>query len=547
MVRVCLQFLFVLLIFAASTAFADVVLPPPETTVPPIITSPINETPKDPSVNFHQERFLGEYSNSTLPPPGETPAQIAAIPQPGGTFRMSKYLTLQDAIYLALRTNPQVKINELDRINNKYALELAYREFVPQYTFNLTDTYATGAKPSYLLTNGITILSPIGTVYSVQNQNNLTSPNTNSTTLSITQPLLKGFNIPILTYYDAIDQEALAKLTFETNAIAVVNAVISTFRSLVSGFNQLEAERRSVEEQEEQLQQYALQYKVGKLSRADYLQSQGTIESTKLTYVQEQNAVQQSYQAFLAALGLIPTANLMIDKRIDFINFKVPQQDEAIAILMANNIQLQTDILNISIARRNIIRGENERRWELDVTATQNIVTNVNSGIPVTSTTTVTTPSGAVIPVTTAAGNGASLASGRSLQLSLTVPIDDVKSKADLIADRIAYESAKLTYQQDKANIIGTLISQLNTIKLDRQQIVLAQNTVNLQQLTLNATLLRKTYGKATMFEVTQNQTILLQDQLTLISQEITLQNDITQLSTILGTTLKDWDIALRY
>ena len=449
-----------------------------------------------------------------------------SLPLPSAKSLPKKTLTLREAIMLALRSNPDVKSSEIQRIVDKYQVILAKQIFHPQYKLNFTSTLQHSLKPAYSLVPDVSLLLHNGSQFSIDYSNSLDAGDA-VTMFSWRQPLIKGYGaVNTVPLYDALTNEKIAKLSFKNNIISSIVGVIASYRRLVQDFNNLAIQKRFLKESAEALRQYQLKVKVGKMAPSDILQQKANYETTKLALVQQQNSLQQDYQVFLSAIGLVPTAHLNIIKKIPTEHYPLPTEQEAIRRALKGNIAYHQALLQLENTRRAIITAQDERKWKLDVTGTET-VKNENTGIN-------------GLPVTT-------LNEGESVLFDLEIPIDNVQGKADEVSARVQLEQTKLALEQQKEDLIRQVMTQLQSVRSDWQQIQVSRSAVGLQSATLKAARLKLNYGRSTVFEVTQDQDLLLQQETSLVGTEINYLNDITGLQTIWGNTLDIWNIQLRY
>ncbi|MCB1826847.1 MAG: TolC family protein [Coxiellaceae bacterium] len=447
------------------------------------------------------------------------------LPEPLPSYLLSspRHLTLREAIMLAIRENPNIRSSELQRIVDKFTLILAKEVFQPQYTFKATQSLDHSMKPAYTFTPTVSVKTPLGTQLSVDYANNLDG-GSGGATFSVTQPLLKDFGaVNTVPLYDAFNNEAVAKMNFKNNVINSIDAVITAYRTLVSDYKNVEIQKRTLKETLESLKQYQLKVKVGKMAPSDLLQQKATVATTRLALVQQQNALQQNYQQFLSTIGLMPNAQLQIVTDISIDEYPLPTESDAIKRALNNNIAYRQALLQLENTKRAILTAQNQRRWSLNASATATLGQAAK-------------PVGIVDPGT-----------GPTFSLDLEIPIDNVGGQAAEVDARVAYEQAKLALEQQKEDLIRRVMTQLQTIRSDWQQIQVSKTAVTLQAQTLKAAKLKLNYGRSTVFEVTQDQDQLLSQQTALVSTEITYLNDITALHKIWGDTLDVWSIQLRY
>lgn len=447
----------------------------------------------------------------------------AIIPPPGITHTSGQILTLEDAIFLSLRNNPDVENAELTRVNDKFSLLMAYNAFFPQYTLGSTMAVPDEGQSTYGTTAGITWNSPLGTTVDAGYTKSYNG-GPGATTLTITQPLLRGFGYAYNTiaFQNSLDAELTAKLNYKSSIITAVVGVITDYRSLVEDYNQLDIQGKTLKQNEEQLRQNELQVKAGVLAPSDLLQKKASLESFRLSFVQTQNTLQTAYKTLLNDLGLSPDAVINIDKKIVLpARYKVPNLAATLAEALQGNIPYVQQVIALRASERAVYQAERNRWWQLSLQSTNTFGYNgpfINSGD-----------------------------TGPDLLFTLNIPINDLAAEQTLVSSKIALINAKNNLTTTKRNLISTVTQELETIENAVEQVKISKMQVGLQQQTVNDTQIRIKYGKSTMFELTTEQTNLLSQQTSLISTEIGLLNDITTLNQTLGKTLDVWGVRLKY
>ena len=464
-------------------------------------------------------------ANPPLPQPDSINWQYIPtgyVPPAKPTFKLPNKISLQDAILLALRNNPNIIGDELQRVLDKFSVLLAFHAFQPQYTLTSSATYDARNRMTYEVKPAVSLKNTIGTQMSVDYTNDLNGT-PGAATFSLTQPLLKGFGyVNRIPLDNAISQEKVNKLEFKNNVINVVVQVIQQYRQLMEDYMTIKIQQRTLQETIERAKQYALQVKLGRMAPSQLVQSQVTVSTTRSSLVSQEESAQQAYRALLSVLGLPPTSHLQIDDTVGAVTNKVPDKDRSINIALENNIPYQQALLNLDITKRALITAKDNRKWTLNLTA------NYSAG-------------------TTTTGGFGTPSTGPQVGVNLTVPIDDLQSKSDLVTAYINLENAKLQLEQQKRDLVNSVLSQLDTISNAIEQVKVSKETVVLQTQNLKASELKLKYGKSTAFEVSQIQDELLQNQTSLVSAEIALLNAITNFNQLLGVTLTKWHINLRY
>ncbi len=438
----------------------------------------------------------------------------------------SKLLSLHEAILLALRNNPDVESYALQRVVDQFALEVAHNAFSPQYSFTGSAAYQDGSQAQYSVAPGISIASPIGTSAAVTYNNaiggELGTTNLGTTNISITQPLLQGYGSHInkIPVFNADDSERIAKINYSNNVAIVVVNVINQYNILVADHNSLLVQNESLKQAKEILRQFKLKLKLGKIAPSDIVQQEATYAATQLTYAQQQIKQTQDYQLFLQLLGLDPISKLGIQTHLDIKKqLPIPSEKKCIELALQNNPQYRIAILNLKILKRAVDFAKNQQLWQVDLTYNK-AIGNI--------------------------GSNSTIDPHPIYGVNVSIPIHNLPLKQQLVNAKIAYAQAKLELQKLKRSLVSGVITQVQNIHSLYDQIAISENAVSYQVKALKATEIKQTYGKASSFDLSQQQTLVLQQRITLINNKIALVNAISNLNLTLGITLEQWNIRLR-
>lgn len=441
----------------------------------------------------------------------------AVLPRPRAITKKALDLSVKEAILLALRNNPDVRSAELQRVIDKYNVQIARNEFEPQYSLSSNATYQKGSTANYTVDSSVSLKNGIGTQYKVSYSDQLDGGDSTSGTgtFSVTQPLLQGFGaVNLVNYQDALSNENIAQLTFKNNIMTVVDQVVDDYRQLVQSYNKLDLDKKTLSQSQILVDQMQLKVKAGKMAASDVAQQKAQLATTELAVVQEQNAIQIRYEQFLSTLGLDPNAKLSVKRRISIKDADFPKKPKAIRMALAHNIAYQQALIQIQNTKRAVLSAEDKTRWQLNASAEATV------------------------------GEGAIHPSGT---LSLEIPIDDISDEAGLVDAKIALTQAKLALQQLRRDTIRKVMTQWNTIQNDRSQIKVAKRNVDLQHESLQAEQIKLQYGRTTVLNLTQVQNSALAAENQLVNAKIRYLNDVTAFRNTLGMTLAHWNIKLMY
>lgn len=431
-----------------------------------------------------------------------------------------RVLTLADAIWLALRGNPEVQKEQLDRITSKFGLMLEHYElFEPHYTAKLTGTRPLGNKQQWELspTLGATVDSPLGTSMEVQYTNSNLGVGPDQYLFSVDQPLLKGFGYfsKILVWRNDLDAQLTDRLTYKKAIINIVGQVITAYTALLGQYNTLASQEEDLKITQLSLKQDRLKVKAGQMAPSEYLRQEVQLQSDKASIVDTQNQVVQDFHDFLTQLGLRTDTNIHIEKTIHWKRYKYPSLKRSIAIALQNNIDYKLAKIALRTAKRNYIIAVSNLLPQFDVNATDTVQRRTKANA--------------------------------SVGFNLSVPINPMPDRSAELSAKITYQKAKIDLQKQKELVISQITKEWTAVESARVSILLGQKLVWMDNKTLENTKLRLDYGMTTMFEYLTTQESLLTDEITLITDKTTYINNVAVLRADMATTLKDWNIKLRY
>ena len=453
-------------------------------------------------------------------------------------------LSLREAILLALRYNPNIQSAELDRIIQRYQLRLAKNEFELQYalgaTANITNSTYSGvgsaSTQSYLATPELALKTVHGTeaVLGMEQTVGMDGNYNPLLNFKVKQPLLRGFGraaneAPLL---NAIDTECLNKLGLKQQVIDQMTQVMTSYRALILSVNNLQIQRRQLAEARETYTFNLKKIKAGQLEPTVNVQQSYQIESLSLMVEQEEQDFKTTAQDLLQAIGLDPDMHFSIQSEVVVDHFIVPNIAESITRALDHNLEFTALKMAIRADERAYEVAKNTQLWQLDATASAQAGTLTN-----------------VVGANTRGLRG--IYSGNNLNeavgVTLTVPLHDLERRNVLIAakvqlekDRINLIAAKRALSTTITNTITTMNSLVKRYQHAERQVDLAKKAYELEKKKQQA-------GIASSLDVNNTQNQWIQAQMGLIESKLAYLNQLSALQQLLGTTLDDWHINLRY
>lgn len=452
-----------------------------------------------------------------------SPCPLVQLPCPSRHEMLPKRLSLYDAILLALRFNPNVRNNQIQRVADKFALEVAHNNFNPQYTFNATATFSRNNKPQYTVVPQVNWLLPLGTQIQATNTQNFlgSAGNGNSTTVIVTQPLLRGFGetVTMAPLVQAEYSEANQRLNLKNTIMGTITQVIQDYYALVQAYNNLTVDELALHNSVVMLQQFRVRIQAGQAAPLEIAPQESQVASQQLQVTLDKNTIQQNYQTLMITLGLDPSCKVEIDKKITIDTFHIPDVKRAYVLALENNIAYQQAIFNLKTQELEVIQQRDAQRWQLNVTATKNF-----------------------------ASEGATPNSENdNVVLNLNVPIDNLSLQQLLVNAEVLYKQDEVQLAATKRQIKSDVITAIASLNLQLQQIKQAEQAVTFAQQAFDVEVKKLYYGRSTVLNVTQLRDDLTQAKLALITQQISYINTLAQFEQNLGITLERWQIQIFY
>ncbi len=448
-------------------------------------------------------------------------------------------LSLNEAVLLALRFNPNVQSGEIQRILDKWSLAAAQYQFQWQYSLTGQAAY-TYNKTSGISSDGKTIfLTPTANLTTALGTQINVSPNFQKNdnfnpgvSVNVVQPLLSGFGpaVTLAPLNNAYDQEVINKLTLKNNIMQTITSVITAYRGLVEAKENLITAQLVLKGNEDVVTQNQALIKAGRMAPSDIVQAQAQVANQQVAIQQALNGVVQAEQQLLILLGMDPNTPIDVPTDIQISKSNIPDVQKSITQALQNDPTYQSQAFSLNILKRNLVVAEDQNRWTLNVVANSTVGNGIDGG-----------PDAGINSLT----NGRNLSNNVGVELS--VPIDNVNLQQNIVNAKVAIEQAEIQYEATKKQITSNVISAIQNIAISIQQAQQSQQALTLSKQTLDIANAKQKYGKSSTFEVVSDardyNNALLQE----TQSEIAYLNAITTYDQIVGTTLDTWHISIRY
>lgn len=455
----------------------------------------------------------------------------------------TQFLTLRDAVLLALRYNPNIQNAELDRIIQRYQLRLAYNKFELQFALGGTalvenSRYSNAGSTTNhtaLATPEIEYQSQFGTKASLKMDNSVATVGNYNPLVSfnLKQPLLRGFGkaANAASLLNAKDSEWLNKLQLQQAVMDQITKVIISYRALIISGNNLINQQRQLQEARKTYESNQKKINAGELERTANIQQSYQIESLNLNVEQAENDFRISAQDLLQTIGLDPQMKLAVPSDVSLKKLIIPDVKASTKQALCHNTQYLALKMAYRANQRAYKVAKNQQLWQLDLSA------NVQASL--------------VSDVEGGTGRSQSVYNGKNITQSagvtLTIPIRDLNRRDQLISAKVQLEKDRINLIAAKRALITTVKNTINNIESQAKRYELALRQVTLAEKSYELEKKKQAAGIASSLDVHNTQNQLLQAQNGLINAKVAYLNELSSLQRMLGTTLKHWDITLRY
>ena len=453
-----------------------------------------------------------------------------------------QHLSLREAILLALRYNPNILNAELDRIIQRYRLRLANNEFELQYALAGTalvqksryQGVGNATTEQNLITPELSLKNRLGGEMALKMDNNVAAAGHYNPLLNLSfrQPLLRGFGRAVneAGLMDARDTEWLNKLNLKQAFMDQITQVITAYRALILSGNNLQNQKRQLDEAQKTYEINEKKINAGQLEPTANIQQSYQIESLSLMVEQAENEFRNTAQNLLLTIGLDPDMKLAVPSDVQLDKTNLPDVNEAIAQALAHNVQYLALKTAVRANERAYEVAKNRQLWQLDFKA------NVQTGT--------------ITDVDDQSQGFRGIYNGRNINesagLTLTIPMNDINRRSQLINAKVQLEKSRLNLIAGRRTLVTTIKNTINTIESQAKRYGLAKRQVKLASQSYALEKKKQRAGIASALDVNNTQNQLLLAQMGLINAKIAYLNEISSLQRIVGTTLTHWKIKLR-
>jgi outer membrane protein TolC len=452
-------------------------------------------------------------------------------------------LSLADALALGLRDNRTIRSAYLERIAQRFDLVVAKSAFLPK--LNIAAGVAatrTGGAPGTTsnLAPTATWLTPTGASVQFTWARNETigggalAQETETTSLSVAQPLLKGAGLAVNRAPIRIAelQEQINKLALKTTVSGTVTAIIQAYRTLQEAQEQRKLAKASQERSDGLLATNRSLIAAGRMAAADLIQTEADAANQEVAVLQAEQARNSAQLALLQLLAVDLRTDVIAADPIQARHVDI-DLDQVIALGLDNRMDLLAERKTLAQDREALLVAKNNRLWNLSVVGS--VENDRFSG----SAPALTTVTGTDTITTATSGTTGSVG------LQLNIPFGDYTLKQGEIQAQISVRTAEIQLENLQQQVEASVRDAVQGVELSWRQLDAARQARDLAGRALETEREKLQAGRTSNFEVLSFEANLRTADTQALTASIAYLNALTTLDQQLGTTLDTWRITL--
>ncbi|MGQ5490740.1 TolC family protein [Thauera sp. ZXT1-4] len=463
-----------------------------------------------------------------------TPSQPT---MPGRSVSLSEQtieLTLEDAVFLGLRSNRAIRGAYLERIAQKFDLRVEEDRFSPKLVLSGRHLSTRNQDDRYRQTEVIpqtTLQTEIGTRFSLAWSNQLTQADragrtrNDGATFTVIQPLLRGAGRDVATapVRQARLSEQVNRLNLKATVSDTITQIITTYRELLRAQEQLKIARGALERSYQLQEANKAMIAAGRMAAFEIVQAEADAATQELAVEEAANQLDASRLELLRLLALdlgtrVHAVDTLEARRID-VNLA-----EALVAAHERQPAYLTQLIATEQAAINLIVARNERLWDVSLIGG---ASQVRDRFPA------------------AAGHDTNRTWEGYAGIQIDIPLGDlsrrqaeVRAKVDVENQDIRLAEALQSLERDVGDAVRDLGTRWRQYEIAQRALDLSRRKLDIEREKLQA-------GRSSNFQVLSFETDLRNAENARLNALIAYFNAQATLDRTLGTTLESWDIEL--
>jgi outer membrane protein TolC len=479
------------------------------------------------------------------------PASAQETPSPAAEAAVATApLTLEDCIKRALQNGFALEIQRYNPSMAKDSVDIARGSFTPVLSATGSQSHANtgpmlalaGSKEdarSFRL--GITELLETGTTVNLGtdlNRNANTSPSyisfynpiyNSDFTISVTQPLLRGAGTAVTTAVLNRARIGLARAGFDfrASALDIIQQTEGAYYSLVYAREQLSVFQVSLALANRLLEEAQAKKTVGTATDIDVLQAQVGVANARSNVLSGEKSVHDTSDALLAIIGRFELDSPLGVAKFDDFTGQLPVTASSYQLALHNQPDYISAKMQLDQLKLDLMVAKNGLKPTLNVDGALGLNGTRGSSY--------------------AAINSAVARDNNSWQLGLTLsyPLGRVSDKARYRQSLSLLDQQTLVVRQLEQSILVQVRAAVRTVETHNEKVKIAALAAEFSGKQYDLESARFAAGLATSRDVLQTQSDLQNARVAELQARITLQNSISALHRLEGSSLERYQIAL--
>lgn len=441
-------------------------------------------------------------------------------------------LTLGDTIYLALRNNPAIRSAYLQRILDKFDLQIAEDAFHPKLTLRsgfmrhqamqASGHEANMEAESNLLTRYGTQLS-LSWTQRLQRDSETGRMRSDGVNFAVIQPLLRGAGeeANMAPLQQAKISEQINQLMLKDSVSQTVGSIIYAYRDLLRAQESLTLAQDALARARNLLSINQALIDAGQMAAFELVQTEAEIASQELATEEAKNNLYLSKQALLRLTGIDLATNIQASESLQISRITLNAQ-RAIRLAEQQQPQFLATVLGGQQAALGLIQARDRQKWALSLVAGANQRRERRRNQQ---------------------HNGKQWEHYSGLQLE--IPFGDVSRDQEVARARVEVQRQEIDLQEARRELEQRVNEVVRDLDTRWRQYEIAQRSVTLSRRKLELERELLSIGRSSNFHVITFESNLRDAENARLDALINYLNAQTEMDLTLGTILESWNIAL--
>ena len=427
-------------------------------------------------------------------------------------------LTIEEAIFLALKNSRAAVGARLGRDEQKLSLEAAEERYQPRASASARTSGGRDRQRTTSVSVGPSLRVPTGGSFRLSWSKPMEGPGerASTTSLTFTQPLLKGFgpDVDMASLRRSRMQERINVRAFRDRVAGLIGSVISVYRGALRAGRGVTIARQALERARRQMEINRALVEAGRMAPQDLVQTEASVVDREYALNDSEQALESANASLVNVLDLEEGARVEPSEEPG-IRPERPDLEKSLETAFARRTDWLRVRLGVQFAETDLRIANNNMLPDLSLNAS-------------------TTRSG-----------GENADTDYRWGLNLTVPLWDYNPRRALTRARNGLRRAKMAMAESRQSIRISVRRAVLNVARSLRQIEVSGRARELARRKLEIERLKLGQGLSSSFQVGRFEDDLVNAQRRELDAVVGYRNALTSLDRTLGTTLDRWGIGV--